>query len=75
MCRCIINHIEGKTCKCSCHKAVSHRVCGIAYCNHIAIYQVEIRGFFKQYMCEQHADSMADAVSPSYWYGREIINQ
>ena len=75
MCRCLITkHGEGRTCDCPCHKAVSHRVCGIAYCNSIATYQVEIRGFFKQFMCDQHSESMADAVSPSYWYGKELLS-
>ncbi len=47
--------------------------CGIAYCSETATYQVEIQGFFKQYMCDKHSSSIADAVKPTYLYGLEEI--
>ena len=75
MCRCLITkHGEGRTCDCPCHKAVSRIKCGIAYCSYSATYQVEIEGFFKQYMCDRHTDLMSKVVHPSYWYGRELLS-
>lgn len=50
-------------------------LCGIAYCSDSATYQVEIQGFFKQYMCDKHTDLMSKAVHPSYWYGRELLSK
>ena len=47
--------------------------CGIAYCSEIATYQVEIDGFFKQYMCDRHSEFTYRSTKPEYWFGMERI--
>lgn len=49
--------------------------CGIAYCDEQATYQIEIRGFFKQFMCDRHSSAIGEAISPTYWYGRELLDK
>lgn len=49
--------------------------CNIAYCSALATWQVEIQGFFKQYMCDKHTQLLGDAISPSYWYGSELLSK
>jgi len=47
--------------------------CGIAYCNKQAVFQVEIQGFAKQYMCEHHTTFLYGATKESHWYGAERL--
>ena len=58
---------------CDCYRKDSE--CCIAYCKEIATYQVEIKGFRKQYMCVKHMDLTYQSTRRSHWYGAEVINQ
>lgn len=48
--------------------------CDVRYCESKPQWQVEIQGFFKQYMCEKHALLFSEAVKPSHFYGMEELS-
>jgi hypothetical protein len=58
---------------CTPNRCVCPRKCGIAYCKENATQAIEIRGFFKQFMCDKHTQLLGDAIAPSYTYGVESL--
>lgn len=48
--------------------------CDVRYCDSKPTYQVEVAGFFKQYMCDKHAKLMSEAVKPTHFYGLETLS-
>jgi hypothetical protein len=53
---------------------ITKKRCSIFYCDKVATYKVEIKGFFHQHMCDQHASTMAEALKPSHFYGMEQLD-
>lgn len=48
--------------------------CDIRYCYTKPKWQVEIAGFFKQFMCDKHRDLLEKAINPKFLMGIEEIN-
>lgn len=51
-----------------------HEECDVSYCVSKPKWQVEVHGFFKQFMCDKHAKLMQEAVKPTYLYGLEELS-
>lgn len=55
-------------CSCNCHKCYVHG------CDSRIAWQIEIQGFFKQFMCDRHTDLFKRAVHPDYLLGIEELS-
>ena len=42
-------------------------------CVEPASWAIEIKGLFKQYLCDRHIDILAPAIRDEYWYGQEQL--
>jgi len=42
-------------------------------CKDRATWAIEIKGLFKQYLCERHTAILSPAIKAEYYYGREQL--
>jgi hypothetical protein len=42
-------------------------------CVEPANWSLEIKGLFKQYLCDRHIDILSPAIKDEYYYGREEL--
>lgn len=56
-----------------CHECILAMSKRCLLCTDWAVWQVEIKGLFKQYMCDKHMSILSDAIKDTHWYGREEI--
>ena len=42
-------------------------------CDDNASWSLEIKGLFKQYLCDNHIDILSKAIKDEYYYGREQL--
>lgn len=42
-------------------------------CDEQASWSIEIRGLYKQYLCDRHIELLSPAIKDEYYYGREQL--
>lgn len=42
-------------------------------CDNKASWSLEIKGLFKQYLCERHIGPLSNVIKDEYYYGREQL--
>lgn len=43
-------------------------------CDEQSSWSLEIKGLFKQYLCDRHIEILAPAIKAEYYYGREQLD-